>query len=240
MLIHLHGLYGPRHLQVSFPVVRTFGSVIFGIRKEDLPAVWADLNAAGMVSGHAYGKSLRTVKTCVGSEWCRFGTQDSTGLGVKLERATWGSWMPHKFKIAVSGCPRNCAEATIKDFGVVCVDSGYELHVGGNGGIKVRATDLLCKVATEAEAMEMCAAFVQLYREEARYLERTAPWIERVGLAYIQSRLLPDEAARAELARRFFHAQSFSQDDPWAARVAGQEREMHAPMARFTPQEEMA
>ena len=114
------------------------------IKKEDLPAVWADLNAAGMVSGHAYGKALRTVKTCVGSEWCRFGTQDSTGLGVKLEQMTWGSWMPHKFKIAVSGCPRNCAEATIKDFGVVCVDSGYELHVGGNGGIKVRAAPICC------------------------------------------------------------------------------------------------
>ncbi len=222
------------------PMVKVTGGQrldIFGIKKEDLPAVWADLNAAGMVSGHAYGKSLRTVKTCVGSEWCRFGTQDSTGLGVKIERATWGSWMPHKFKIAVSGCPRNCAEATIKDFGIICVDSGYELHVGGNGGIKVRATDFLCKVATEAEAMEMCAAFVQLYREEARYLERTAPWIERVGLAHIQNRLIPDAQVRADLAARFFHSQSFSQDDPWAARVEGAEREHHAPMARFSPVE---
>jgi nitrite reductase (NADH) large subunit len=249
------GLTSPRELRAIADVVEKFNAPmvkvtggqrldIFGIRKEDLPAVWADLNAAGMVSGHAYGKSLRTVKTCVGSEWCRFGTQDSTGLGVKLERATWGSWMPHKFKIAVSGCPRNCAEATIKDFGVVCVDSGYELHVGGNGGIKVRVTDLLCKVTTEAEAMEMCAAFIQLYREEARYLERTAPWIERVGLAYIQDRLLPDAPARAELARRFFFSQQFSQDDPWAVRVEGVEREQHAPMARFQPvaakQEELA
>ncbi|MCD2317288.1 nitrite reductase large subunit NirB [Sphingomonas sp. IC-11] len=249
------GLTNPRELRAIADVVEKFNAPmvkvtggqrldIFGIKKEDLPAVWADLNAAGMVSGHAYGKSLRTVKTCVGSEWCRFGTQDSTGLGVKLERATWGSWMPHKFKIAVSGCPRNCAEATIKDFGVVCVDSGYELHVGGNGGIKVRATDLLCKVATEAEAMEMCAAFIQLYREEARYLERTAPWIERVGLPYIQSRLLPDAEARADLARRFFFSQQFSQDDPWAARVKGAEHEQHAPMARFQPvtarQEELA
>lgn len=245
------GLTNPRELRAiadvaekfNAPMVKVTGGQrldIFGIRKEDLPAVWADLNAAGMVSGHAYGKSLRTVKTCVGSEWCRFGTQDSTGLGVKIERATWGSWMPHKFKIAVSGCPRNCAEATIKDFGVVCVDSGYELHVGGNGGIKVRATDLLGKVATETEAMEMCAAFIQLYREEARYLERTAPWIERVGLAYLQSRLLPDADARAELARRFFYSQQFSQNDPWAARAAGAEREQHAPMARFQPQEEMA
>jgi nitrite reductase (NADH) large subunit len=225
------------------PMVKVTGGQrldIFGIKKEDLPAVWADLNAAGMVSGHAYGKALRTVKTCVGSEWCRFGTQDSTGLGVKLERMSWGSWMPHKFKIAVSGCPRNCAEATIKDFGVVCVDSGYELHVGGNVGIHVRATDLLCKVATEQEAMDHCAAFIQLYREEARYLERTAPWIERVGLDYLKARLLDDEAGREALRARFLYSQSFSQDDPWAQRAEGAEAEHHAPMARFIPQEEMA
>ena len=212
------------------PMVKVTGGQrldIFGIRKEDLPAVWADLNAAGMVSGHAYGKSLRTVKTCVGSEWCRFGTQDSTGLGVKLERMTWGSWMPHKFKIAVSGCPRNCAEATIKDFGVVCVDSGYELHVGGNGGIKVRATDLLCKVETEAEAMEVCAAFIQLYREQAWYLERTAPWIERVGLAHISAALFDDPDAVRRLAARFLHSQQFMQDDPWAERAAGRDADLH-------------
>jgi len=225
------------------PMVKVTGGQrldIFGIKKEDLPAVWADLGAAGMVSGHAYGKALRTVKTCVGSEWCRFGTQDSTGLGVKLERMSWGSWMPHKFKIAVSGCPRNCAEATIKDFGVVCVDSGYELHVGGNGGIHVRATDLLCKVATEQEAMDHCAAFIQLYREEARYLERTAPWIERVGLAHITARIVDDAAGREALRARFLYSQSFSQDDPWAQRAEGAEAEHHAPMARFIPQGEYA
>lgn len=222
------------------PMVKVTGGQrldIFGIKKEDLPAVWADLNAAGMVSGHAYGKALRTVKTCVGSEWCRFGTQDSTGLGIKIERMSWGSWMPHKFKIAVSGCPRNCAEATIKDFGIVCVDSGYELHVGGNGGIHVRATDLLCKVATEQEAMDYCAAFIQLYREEARYLERTAPWIERVGVDQIKARIVDDEAGREALRARFLYAQSFSQDDPWAQRAEGAEAEHHAPMARFIPQE---
>jgi nitrite reductase (NADH) large subunit len=220
------------------PMVKVTGGQrldIFGIKKEDLPAVWADLNAAGMVSGHAYGKALRTVKTCVGSEWCRFGTQDSTGLGVKTERMTWGSWMPHKFKIAVSGCPRNCAEATIKDFGIVCVDSGYELHVGGNGGIKVRATDFLCKVATEREALDYCAAFIQLYREEARYLERTAPWIERVGVDYIKQRIVEDEAGREALRARFLYSQSFSQDDPWAERAAGIEREHHSHMAQFFP-----
>lgn len=232
------GLTNPRELRAiadvvekyDAPMVKVTGGQrldIFGIKKEDLPAVWADLNAAGMVSGHAYGKSLRTVKTCVGSEWCRFGTQDSTGLGVKTERMTWGSWMPHKFKIAVSGCPRNCAEATIKDFGIVCVDSGYELSVGGNGGIKVRATDFLCKVATEEEALEYCAAFIQVYREEARYLERTAPWIERVGVDYVKSRVVEDEAGRKALAARFLYSQSFSQDDPWAERASGDRADLH-------------
>ncbi|MCJ2182365.1 nitrite reductase large subunit NirB [Novosphingobium sp. 1949] len=239
------GLTNPRELRAiadvvekyNAPMVKVTGGQrldIFGIKKEDLPAVWADLNAAGMVSGHAYGKSLRTVKTCVGSEWCRFGTQDSTGLGVKLERMTWGSWMPHKFKIAVSGCPRNCAEATIKDFGVVCVDSGYELHVGGNGGIKVRATDLLCKVATEAEAMEMCAAFIQLYREEARYLERTAPWIERVGLEHVKQKLARPQAIAA-YAARFHYSQTFMQDDPWAKRAAGERADLHQHLATVRP-----
>jgi nitrite reductase (NADH) large subunit len=208
---------------------------IFGIKKEDLPAIWADLNAAGMVSGHAYGKALRTVKTCVGSEWCRFGTQDSTGLGIKTEQMTWGSWMPHKFKIAVSGCPRNCAEATIKDFGVICVDSGYELHIGGNGGIHLRGTDLLCKVATEQEALDYCAAFIQLYREEARYLDRTAPWVERVGLDYIKARIVEDAEGRAALAERFHHAQRFLQKDPWAERAAGDEAHLHAHIAEIRP-----
>jgi nitrite reductase (NADH) large subunit len=240
------GLTNPRELRAIADVVEKFNAPmvkvtggqrldIFGIKKEDLPAVWADLNAAGMVSGHAYGKSLRTVKTCVGSEWCRFGTQDSTGLGVKLERMTWGSWMPHKFKIAVSGCPRNCAEATIKDFGVVCVDSGYELHVGGNGGIKVRATDFLCKVVTEEEAMDVCAAFTQLYREQAWYLERTAPWIERVGLDHVKAGLFDDPEAVKKLAARFRHSQQFMQDDPWAKRVAGEDAELHQHLAEVRP-----
>jgi nitrite reductase (NADH) large subunit len=240
------GLTNPRELRAIADVVEKFNAPmvkvtggqrldIFGIKKEDLPAVWADLNAAGMVSGHAYGKSLRTVKTCVGSEWCRFGTQDSTGLGVRIERMTWGSWMPHKFKIAVSGCPRNCAEATIKDFGVVCVDSGYELHVGGNGGIKVRVTDLLCKVETEEQALEVCAAFIQLYREQAWYLERTAPWIERVGLDHVKAALFDDPDAVTRLAARFRHSQQFMQEDPWAQRAAGANAELHQHLAEVRP-----
>jgi nitrite reductase (NADH) large subunit len=208
---------------------------LFGIKKEDLPSIWADLNAAGMVSGHAYGKALRTVKTCVGSEWCRFGTQDSTGLGIKTEQMTWGSWMPHKFKIAVSGCPRNCAEATIKDFGIICVDSGYQLLVGGNGGIHLRGTDLLCTVETEQQVLDYCAAFIQLYREEARYLDRTAPWIERVGLDYVKQRIVDDAEGRSALTARFHHAQSFLQKDPWAARAAGEEKELHQHIAEIRP-----
>ena len=166
---------------------------MYGLKKEELPEVWSDLSNAGLVSGHAYGKALRTVKTCVGKEWCRFGTQDSTQLGIDLEKMTWGSWTPHKYKMAASGCPRNCAEATIKDFGVVCVDSGYELHVGGNGGVKVRATDFLCHVETSEQVMEYAAAFMQLYREEAHYLERTAPWLERVGLSYVKDKIVEDD-----------------------------------------------
>ncbi len=194
---------------------------LLGVKKADLPHVWRDLGRAGLVSGHAYGKALRTVKTCVGSEWCRFGTQDSTTMGIKMEKMTWGAWTPHKVKMAVSGCPRNCAEATIKDFGVVAVDSGWELHVGGNGGVKVRVTDLLCKVRTMEEVLEYCAAFMQLYREEARYLERTAPWIERVGLAYVKRRVVEDTDGRKALAARFAASQREAQVDPWAERAAG-------------------
>ncbi len=192
---------------------------LLGIKKEQLPAIWGELGKAGLVSGHAYGKAIRTVKTCVGSEWCRFGVQDSTGMGIQLERMTWGSWTPHKFKLAVSGCPRNCAEATIKDFGVVAVDSGWELHVGGNGGVKVRVTDLLCKVVTPEEVLEHCGAFLQLYREEARYLERTAPWVERVGLAMIKQKVVENAAERKALYARFLESQKYAQVDPWAERA---------------------
>lgn len=202
----------------AIPTVKLTGGQridMLGVPKQRLPSVWHDLNAAGMVSGHAYGKALRTVKTCVGSEWCRFGVQDSTAMGIALEKMTWGSWHPHKVKLAVSGCPRNCAEATIKDFGVIAVESGWELHVGGNGGIKLRGTDLLCKVATPAEVLEYCGAFLQLYREEARYLDRTAPWIERVGLDYVKTRIVEDNTGRKELYERFLYAQKIFQIDPW-------------------------
>ena len=208
----------------NIPTVKVTGGQridLLGVKKEDLPAVWDDLGKAGMVSGHAYAKGLRTVKTCVGSEWCRFGTQDSTGLGVKLEKMCWGSWTPHKVKFAVSGCPRNCAEATIKDMGVVCVDAGYDILVGGNGGVEVRVTDPLARVATEAEVLEYAGAFMQLYREGAHYLERTAPWIARVGIDYVKTRLVEDAEGRAALHARFLHSQRFAQIDPWTERAMG-------------------
>jgi nitrite reductase (NADH) large subunit len=208
----------------NIPTVKVTGGQridLLGVRKEDLPGVWGDLGKAGMVSGHAYAKGLRTVKTCVGSEWCRFGTQDSTGLGVKLEKMCWGSWTPHKVKFAVSGCPRNCAEATIKDIGIVCVEAGYDILVGGNGGIDVRVTDPLVRVTTEDEVLEYAGAFMQLYREQAHYLERTAPWIARVGIGHLKTSLVEDAPGRAALHARFLYSQQFAQSDPWTERANG-------------------
>ncbi len=217
------------------PMVKCTGGQridLLGVKKEDLIPMWADLNAAGMVSGHAYGKALRTVKTCVGSEFCRFGTQDSTGMGIKIEKMTWGSWTPAKFKIAVSGCPRNCAEATIKDLGVVAVDSGWELHVGGNGGIKVRVSDFFTKVETEEEVLEYTAAYMQLYREQGHHNERTAHWVERVGLSSIKAELVDNAKNRKALYARFLESQQYAQKDPWEARASqGVDQAMFIPMA---------
>lgn len=203
---------------------------LLGVAKEDLPHIWKDLNDAGMVSGHAYSKGLRTVKTCVGSDWCRFGTQDSTGLGIKLEKLLWGSWTPHKVKLGVSGCPRNCAEATCKDIGVVCVDSGYQVSVAGAAGMEVKETEPLVNVATEEEVLEWTAAFVQLYRENAKYLDRPYKWVAKVGLDWVID-TLSDAAARRALFDRFEVSQSVYRNDPWAAEVAAQAR--YAPIANL-------
>jgi nitrite reductase (NADH) large subunit len=216
------------------PMVKVTGGQridLLGVRKEDLPSIWGDLNAAGLVSGHAYAKGLRTVKTCVGSEFCRFGTQDSTGLGIKLEQRLWGSWTPHKVKLGVSGCPRNCAEATCKDVGIVCVDSGYQVGVGGAAGMDVKATELLATVATEAEAIELVVGFVQLYREHAKYLDRPYKWLAKVGLDWVQAQVVDDPENRAALVARFDHSQTIYQTDPWAERAEGAERHEFAPLA---------
>ena len=207
---------------------------LLGVRKEDLADMWADLNAAGMVSGQAYAKGLRTVKTCVGTDHCRFGTQDSTGLGIRLEKALWGAWTPAKVKMAVSGCPRNCAESTCKDIGIICVDSGFELHIGGAAGLDIKGTVVLCKLPTEAAVMEHVAASIQLYREEAQYLQRIYKWLDVVGLDHVKARVVDDATSREALAARFFYAMQFMQDDPWAARTRPAYRSLYQPLADLT------
>jgi len=208
----------------AVPMVKVTGGQridLLGVKKEDLIDMWADLD---MPSGYAYGKSIRTVKTCVGSEFCRFGTQDSTKMGIDIEKAFDHMWAPHKVKFAVSGCPRNCAESGIKDVGIIGVDSGWEMYVGGNGGIKTEAAQFLCKVKTAEEVLEYSGAFIQIYREEARYLDRTVHWLERVGLEYVKKRVLEDAEGRKAAYERLLYALQGSVD-PWAERV--QKRNEH-------------
>ena len=205
------------------PMIRVTGGQridLFGIKKEDLPQVWADLD---MPSGHAYGKALRTVKTCVGSEFCRFGTQNSTRMGIDLEKTFWKMWAPHKVKLAVSGCPRNCAEAAIKDVGIIGVDSGWEIHVAGNGGIKTEVAQFFAKVKTAEEVLEYSGAFLQLYREEARYLDRTVHWVQRVGLDYVKARVVDDAENRKALYERLLFALQDTKD-PWSEMAAAPAR----------------
>jgi len=228
----------------SIPAVKCTGGQridMLGVKKEDLPAVWADLNAAGMVSGAAYAKGLRTVKTCVGTDWCRFGTQDSTGLGIRLEKFMWGSWTPAKLKMAVSGCPRNCAEATCKDIGVICVDSGYDIHFAGAAGLDIHGTQVLCHVDTEDEAVVVIAALTQLYREQGHYLERIYKWLKRVGMDSIKAAIVDDLAKRQHYFERFVYSQQFAQIDPWAQRASkGVAAHEFKPMAEIAPFQEAA
>ena len=214
----------------DIPTVKVTGGQridLLGVKKADLPAVWKDL---GMPSGHAYAKALRTVKTCVGSEWCRFGVQDSTRMGQELERALWRMYAPHKVKLAVSGCPRNCAESGIKDVGVIGVDSGWELYVAGNGGIKTEVAQFLVKVKTHDEVLEYAGAFLQLYREEGWYLERTVHYVHRVGLDYVKQRVLEDDDGRRALCERLLFALD-GEPDPWAERVQGTADHEFRPLA---------
>lgn len=218
----------------EIPAVKVTGGQridMLGVKKEDLPAVWADLGQAGFVSGHAYAKGLRTVKTCVGTDWCRFGTQDSTGLGVRLEKFMWGSWTPAKVKLGVSGCPRNCAEATCKDIGVICVDSGYEIHFAGAAGLDIKGTEVLGLVHSEDEALQVIVALTQMYREQARYLERIYKWTKRIGIEEIKRQVLDDLERRQGYYERFVFSQKFAQVDPWSERVSGKDKHEFRPMA---------
>jgi nitrite reductase (NADH) large subunit len=198
----------------KIPTVKVTGGQridLLGVKKEDLQAVWKDI---GMPSGHAYAKALRTVKTCVGSEWCRMGTQDSTQMGKDLERAFVGMYAPHKVKFAVSGCPRNCAEAGIKDVGIIGVDSGWEMHIGGNGGIKTEVAHFFTKLKTAEEVLEYTGAFMQLYRLEGWYLERTVHYLNRVGMDYVKKKILEDVAGRKALWEQLQFS-LHGEPDPW-------------------------
>ncbi|BBH20278.1 nitrite reductase [NAD(P)H] [Paenibacillus baekrokdamisoli] len=201
-------------LKYDVKVIKVTGGqrlALIGVKKKDLPKVWEELD---MPSGYAYAKSLRTVKTCVGSQFCRFGTQDSMSMGELLERKFERLDLPAKFKYAVNGCPRNCAEACTKDIGIVGNDGGWEIFIGGNGGIKSRIADSFCKVKSDEELIEICGAIMQYYRETGKYLERTSEWVERISLEQIQSAILDNLDNRKELVNRIEIALQ-QVEEPW-------------------------
>lgn len=198
------------------PLVKVTGGQrldLLGVRKQDLPAIWADL---GMPSGHAYAKAVRTVKTCVGTDFCRFGLGDAIGLGVEMEKQWEGLHTPHKVKSGVSGCPRNCAEATVKDIGCVAVEGGWQVRAGGAAGGNVRESDILATVQTRAEALRVSTTFLQYYRENADYKERTYDFIPRIGLDKVREIVL-DEKLGAQLRERLQIAKAATKD-PWLER----------------------
>lgn len=203
------------------PLVKLTGGQrigLFGVKKENLPEIWEDLD---MPSGYAYGKTLRTVKTCVGAQFCRYGTQDSMALGIELEKKFERLDTPHKVKMGVSACPRNCAEAGIKDFGVVGIDGGWEIYTGGNGGVDLRPGDHLMTVKTQEEVMEIAGAFLQYYRETAFYLERTSKWLERIGLLHVKE-VLANEEMRKALNERMDKTLT-KYIEPWSEAVQSEE-----------------
>lgn len=200
----------------AIPMIKCTGGQridLLGIRKEDLPAVWADLD---MPSGYAYGKSFRTVKTCVGSDFCRYGVGDSTALGIALEERYQGLASPAKMKLAVTGCPRNCAEALCKDLGVVAVDGGrWEMYVGGAAGAHIRKGDLLATVDSAETVMTLTGRFLQYYREDANWLERTYAWVPRVGIEHIRSVVVDDALGLAEGLDVRMQKSVDAYRDPW-------------------------
>lgn len=186
---------------------------LLGLRKEDLPAVWADL---GMPSGYAYGKSFRTVKTCVGTDFCRFGVGDSTTLGIRIEERFQGIAGPGKMKLAVTGCPRNCAEALCKDLGVVAVDGGkWEIYVGGAAGAHVRKGDLLATVDDPDRVITVTGRFLQYYRENAKWLERTYAWVPRIGIDRIRAVVVDDSDGIAARLDADMQKSIDAYVDPW-------------------------
>ncbi|MFT4043262.1 MAG: nitrite reductase large subunit NirB [Gordonia sp. (in: high G+C Gram-positive bacteria)] len=204
----------------NIPMIKATGGQridLLGVRKEDLPNVWADL---GMPSGYAYGKSFRTVKTCVGTDYCRFGLGDSTSLGIAIESRFQGLESPAKLKLAVTGCPRNCAESLCKDFGVVAIGEGrWEIYVGGAAGAHIRKGDLLATVDSPDEVIRLCGLFIQYYRENAKWLERTYAWVPRIGIDEIRAIIVDDrDGLVAGLQERIDEAVA-GYVDPWLDRT---------------------
>ncbi len=197
----------------SVPMVKVTGSQridLLGVKKSDLPAVWRDL---GMPSGQAYAKGVRMVKTCVGTEFCRFGVQDSTNTGIELERRLENLFTPHKFKMGVVGCPRNCAEATVKDLGFIGQDGSWQVVVGGAAGKSVRKADLLVTVETTAEALEAGELFFQYYRENGNYLERSYDFVERLGIEKVRKETVyASDEEKQQLLERLRRSKELSRD----------------------------
>ncbi len=205
----------------NVPLVKLTGGQrigLFGVKKEDLPRMWEELD---MPSGYAYGKTLRTVKTCVGAQFCRYGTQDSMALGIQLEKKFERLDTPHKVKMGVSACPRNCSEAGIKDIGFVGIDGGWEINVAGNGGVDLRPGDLLGTVKTQEDVIEMTGAYLQYYRETANYLERTSKWVERMGLDHVKEVLADEETRKALNERMDLTLQKYI--EPWNEAIESEE-----------------
>ncbi|MFF9017470.1 nitrite reductase large subunit NirB [Streptomyces sp. NPDC014870] len=249
----------PEKLIVIGEVARDFGLYtkitggqridMFGARVEQLPAIWTRLVDAGFESGHAYGKSLRTVKSCVGQTWCRYGVQDSVKMAIQLELRYRGLRSPHKLKSAVSGCARECAEAQSKDFGVIATANGWNLYVGGNGGATPRHADLLAQDLSDAELVRLIDRFLMFYIRTADRLERTSVWLERIegGLDHLRDVLVHDSLGLCDELEALMAAHVADYQDEWAATLDDPERlrrfvsfvnapEAPDPSVRFVPE----
>ncbi len=198
------------------PLVKLTGGQridLLGVRKDDLPNVWRDLD---MPSGFAYGKTYRTCKSCVGSDFCRFGLGDSISLATKIEKQFQGFDSPHKMKLATAGCPRNCSEAMVKDLGAVAVEGGrWEIYIGGAAGSSVRKGDILCVVDNHDDVLKYMGRFVQYYRENAKYLERTYGFVERIGIDKIRAVVVDDSEGIAAHLEREIEESKAAYKDPW-------------------------
>ena len=223
----------------KIPTVKVTGGQridLLGVRRRTCRPCGRSSAPPGMVSGQAYAKGLRTVKTCVGSEWCRFGTQDSTGLGVKLEHYLCGSWTPAKVKLAVSGCPRNCAEATVKDIGIICVESGYDIHIAGAAGLHVRADRSARPCRHRGGGDRVCRrGAAALSRDRRPISSACTSGSSELGLETIRAAIMDDHEGRRALVERFQKSQRAVRKDPWAERAAGRELHEFMPLAVLTP-----